>query len=185
MDFHGIEMQGYFKAQTVLDASALSWVPNDEGKIVFDETTEDLWIANDTDWVSSSRYVDTPLGTEMWIYDSSAPDGWSISAVAGDELLAVKGGTYAVGGTVYGSWSTPTHAHTLSNHTHSTSGTVGQNYSNSFGSNRSGGDEVVGYHSSHTYSATSYTLTPSNTDTSGSVSTYRPESRVGLICERT
>lgn len=184
MDFHGIDMQGYFKLVGVIDASALSWTPDDEGKIVYDETTENLWIANDSAWVNGTEYVDTPLGTEMWIYANTAPTGWTISAtVAGDELLAVKGGSYATGGTVDGDWDTPTHYHGLNNHTHLVSGSTGT-ATGGTASWRSGGDEVVAYHT-HTLSTTSQIPSPTVTSTDGSVSTYRPESRVGLICERT
>ena len=183
MDFHGINMQGYFKSDTVADASALSWVASDETRIIYDETTEDLWMADDIEWKFAGRYSDTPLGTEMWIYANAAPDGWAISTGMGDELMAVKGGTYAVGGTVAGNWSTPSHAHTLNLHGHSFAGST-TGYTGLLYSGRANGNEII--HSVHTH-AIADTLdppTPPSTVSNGSKSTYRPESRVGLICER-
>ena len=184
MDFHGINMQGYFKSDTVIDASVLSWTAGDEAKIVYDETTKDLWLADDSDWKIAGQYVDTPLGTEMWVYADSAPDGWAISS-GSDDLIAVKGGSYAVGGTVDGDWSTPAHAHTLAGHGHTFSGST-TGYSGSIYGGRSPGEgnELVIYTHQHSISGTLSSPTPNYTATNGQKSNYRPESRVGLICER-
>lgn len=184
MDFHGIDMQGYFKAHSVLDASALVW-DDDEGKIVFDETSDDLWLADSSVWKNASQYVDTPLGTEMWFYETAAPDGWFLSAVAGDELIAVKGGTYAVGGSVYGDWATPVHYHQMGSHRHYFSGSTGAGsiaYSHGQGS---GSSHLIPYSHAHNVQATlSEPGAPNATQTNGSSSAYRPRARVGLICER-
>ncbi len=56
------------------------------------------------------RTVFAPMvaGTKMWFYQNVAPAGWTLDAVPGDELLAVKGGAQAynvAGGTVAGSWT--------------------------------------------------------------------------------
>ena len=127
---------------------------------------------------------DTPIGTEMWIYADSAPDGWQISS-GSDDLLAVKGGSYAVGGTVDGDWSTPSHSHTLNSHGHSFSGTTTGYSGNIYGGRSPGeGNELVIYTHQHSISGTLSAPTPSSTATNGIVSTYRPESRVGIICER-
>lgn len=185
MDFHGINMQGYFKSDTVVNASVLSWTASDEGKIVYDETTKDLWLSDDTEWKIAGQYVDTPLGTEMWIYANTAPDGWTITS-GSDDLIAVKGGSYATGGTVDGDWATPSHSHTLGGHGHTFSGST-TGYTGSLLGGRSPGEgsELVIYTHQHTISGTFGGPTPSSTVSNGSESTYRPESRVGLICERT
>ena len=56
------------------------------------------------------RTVFAPMvaGTKMWFYQDVAPAGWTLDAVPGDELLAVKGGAQAynaAGGTVAGTWT--------------------------------------------------------------------------------
>jgi hypothetical protein len=183
MDFHGINMQGYFKSNTVVDASALVWTTSDETRLVYDETTEDLWVADDTEWKFAGQYSDTPLGTEMWIYADAAPDGWVISS-GSDDLIAVKGGSYAVGGTVDGDWSTPSHSHTLAGHGHSFSGNT-TGYTGAIYGQRQNGNEIIIWTHQHTISGNFGGPTPTSTMTNGSKDTYRPESRVGLICERT
>jgi hypothetical protein len=183
MDFHNIDMQGHFKLVAVADASVLSWIASDETKIIYDETTEDLWMADDIEWKFAGQYSDTPLGTEMWIYANAAPDGWDISAGMGDDLIAVKGGSYAVGGTVDGNWSTPSHAHTLGLHGHSFSGST-TGYIGSLYSGRQNGNEIIHATHTHAFSDTLDAPTPPSTVSNGSKDTYRPESRVGLICER-
>ena len=187
MDFHGINMQGYFKSDTVIDASVLSWTAGDEAKIVYDEATKDLWLADDTEWKIAGQYVDTPIGTEMWFYadTGNAPVGW-VPISAGDELIAVKGGAYAIGGTVDGDWDTPPHAHTLAGHGHTFSGST-TGYSGAIYGGRSPGEgnELVIYTHQHSISGTLSSPTPNYTATNGTVSNYRPYSGVGLICERT
>jgi hypothetical protein len=184
MDFHNITMDGYFKSDTVVDASALVHQASDEYRLVYDETTKDLWVADNTDWKYAGQYADTPLGTEMWIYANSAPTGWAISS-GSDDLIAVKGGSYVTGGTVDGNWATPSHSHTLNSHTHTFSGST-TGYSGSIYGGRSPGEgsELVIYTHQHSISGTLVGAAPGSTATNGSVSTYRPESRVGLICER-
>lgn len=185
MDFHGINMQGYFKTNSVVDASALVW-DDDEGKIVYDETSDDLWLADSSVWKNASQYVDTPLGTEMWFYEAAAPDGWFISAVAGDELIAVKGGTYAVGGQVYGNWATPAHSHLMGSHKHYFSGATGAgSIAQSHGKGSGTPNHLSTYQHTHNVTATlSQAGSPNATATNGSSSAYRPKARVGLICER-
>ncbi len=56
------------------------------------------------------RTVFAPMvsGTKMWFYQNVALAGWTLDAVPGDELLAVKGGAQAynaAGGTVAGTWT--------------------------------------------------------------------------------
>lgn len=57
-------------------------------------------------------------GRKLWIYENSAPTGWTILTSCADGLLAVKGGTNAynvTGGNQAGTWTQPTHTHTLGN----------------------------------------------------------------------
>lgn len=185
MDFHGINMKGYFKAQSVVDASILSYSAEDEGKIVYDEVTEDIWLADNEDWKNSSQYIDTPLGTEMWFYQDSEPDGWSISGT-GDTLLAIKGSaltTYKTGGAYYGAWATPAHAHVMNSHIHSVSSLSIGNASSTVGG-RSGGGDVALWNHGHVFNVNVGGPAPPLTAIGGIMPNFRPKARVGLICER-
>jgi hypothetical protein len=76
-----------------------------------------------------------PLTTKAWFWQDVAPTGWTIDPTAADAVIAVKAGsgTYAVaGGTTAGTWTQPTHSHTINAsdvtlpaHTHSVSITTG------------------------------------------------------------
>jgi len=59
-------------------------------------------------------------GRKLWLYEDTAPTGWSIVAIT-DRVLAVKGGTDAYnvsGGNGAGTWTQPNHTHTGPSHTH-------------------------------------------------------------------
>lgn len=165
MKFHGIDAQGTLYDQRV---SALpTWTLNDIGRIVFLTTNDTVYIASSTGWVPLSNVdaltagagisitkTSTPAqsitialadsflasGRKIWIYEDTAPTGWSIVSGCGDGLLAVKGGTSdynAAGGTRQGTWTqlshthaisvtgvSSAHTHTISTHTHGFSFTL-------------------------------------------------------------
>jgi len=62
-------------------------------------------------------------GRKLWIYENTAPIGWSISSVA-DRVLGIAGGSLAYsvgGGNLAGSWTLPNHTLTtneIPSHTH-------------------------------------------------------------------
>ena len=59
-------------------------------------------------------------GRKVYLYENTAPTGWSIVAVT-DSVLSVKGGSNAYnanGGTQAGTWTQPNHTHTGPSHTH-------------------------------------------------------------------
>lgn len=60
-------------------------------------------------------------GRKLWLYEDTAPTGWSIVSGTGDGLIAVKGGAAAYntsGGTaLQGTWTQPNHLHTTGDHT--------------------------------------------------------------------
>lgn len=184
MKFSGIDMQGYFKSEIVVDASALVWQgPDiDERRIVYDETEKALWIADDVEWKKVGRYNNFPKDTEMWFYQDAAPDpGWTISGTASDVLTAVKGGsTYDLGGAIRGSWATPAHSHPLGGHTHTASGTVNPAYGSKESDTGSGAAETGHVHSISLGSGGPSTAT----NISGASLTFRPRARVGIICIR-
>jgi len=181
MKFSGIDMQGYFRAEIIVDASTLVWNSSDERRVVYDETSKQLWIADDTEWKSTGTYTNIPEGTEMWVYADSAPVGWSISSSwsGNDELVAVKGGgTYTTGGALAGNFTTPAHSHVMGSHTHTASGTVniapGANGSDG-GFNRALIDH---YHSITLGSGAPLTA---STLVDGGATGYRPLARVGSV----
>lgn len=180
MKFSGIDMQGYFKSEMVVDASALVYDASDERRMVYDEDTEQLWIADDTEWKLVGGLTGIPENTTMWVYADSAPDGWSLFASPGDVLVAIKGGgTYNTGGAIYGSWATPSHSHGLANHTHTSSGTVNLSLGNSE-AEYSG--NVASQHSHNVSIGTN--AAAGSTGIGGSSSAYRPRARVGILCTR-
>jgi hypothetical protein len=185
MEFHGIDMQGKYKAQLVADASALVWDPDDERRIVYDETEGTLWIANSSEWTTTSFEP----GTAVWFYQDAAPIGWTIATSLGDdELIGVKGdGTgsnvYNTGGASYGVWATPTHYHSLNAHTHLVSGNTGNNPDPGTDHGDDDHDAANRIHA-HPVSITSQGPNTPNTATDGSSSAYRPLARVGVICDK-
>jgi len=156
MKFHGIDAQGTLYDQRV--TSLPTWSSADLGRIVFLTTNDTIYIASSTGWVPLSSVdaltagdgisitkVSTPAqsitialadsflssGRTLWVYEDTAPTGWSIVSGCSDGLLAVKGGTgdYNVsGGTALrGSWTQTSHSHTVvidneSAHTHTLTG---------------------------------------------------------------
>jgi len=55
-------------------------------------------------------------GRKLYLYENTAPTGWTIVAVT-DKVLAVKGGSDAYnisGGNTGGTWTQPSHTHTMS-----------------------------------------------------------------------
>jgi len=60
-------------------------------------------------------------GRKLYLYENTAPTGWSIVSACADGLLAVKGGSQAYnvsGGNRAGTWTQPNHTHTGPSHTH-------------------------------------------------------------------
>jgi hypothetical protein len=183
MKFSGIDMQGDYKAETVVDVSALVHTASDERRMVYDETTKQIYIADDTKWKSVGVYSNIPQNTVMWVYADAPPDGWSLYVTPGDALVAIKGGgTYTVGGdgNTYGDWATPSHSHGLANHTHTSSGTV-----NGAPGNVGGDNSGVAAAAGHTHSVNFNTAAAAgSTGIGGSSSAYRPRARVGILCTR-
>ena len=91
-------------------------------------------ISNNVNWEVFSTGYESFLaaGRKLWIYENTAPTGWTLEAVT-DGVIAVKGGTQAYnanGGTEAGSWTVsgitggshthtgPSHVHWRDNHAH-------------------------------------------------------------------
>ena len=136
-------------------------------------------------------------GRKLYLYENTAPTGWSIVAVT-DKVLAVKGGSDAYnvnGGNTAGTWTQPSHAlitAELPIHTH----TIGSGGSHTHQvSAYAAGIDGTGW---GTASASSSSVTSdsggSHTHTAGNAgsgsshnhgSTYRPAAAVGVIVEKT
>ena len=187
MKFHGITMIGEYRAQTVLDVSTLP-APgtNDVRRLVYDQNSGTLWIADSSVWKGTSAYGDIPKNTEMWFYQDSEPDGWALDTTPSDDLLAVKGGgTYITGGPTGGSqgtFTTPDHAHDMNNHAHSVTGTATRLTA---GEERGDhGDSGSNEDHTHILNVAVGGNLPTSTTTDGGVPGYRPLSRVGIICSK-
>lgn len=183
MKFSGIDMQGDFRSQTVIDVSALVWTSEDERRIVYDEATEQLWIADSVEWKAIGKYNNIPELTEMWVYADAPPDGWSLKGSVSDVLTAVKGGTtYTTGGITAGSFTTPAHAHALG-HTHTAAGSVPAAPNLWINRDSETGQDSSTLPHTHSISLTSGAGTTS-TNVDGAATGYRPRARVGIICIR-
>jgi hypothetical protein len=96
---------------------------NEAGQPWFDTNKKILKIRNQ----ANSTWLGVMYGTtasKIWMYSNSATDGWVVYSSVTDKVLALKGGSAAynrTGGGVGGSWTQPTHRHTIStqaNHVH-------------------------------------------------------------------
>jgi hypothetical protein len=208
MKHYKIDMRGKFFNQQVADASALVWQASDEGRTVYDQTTEAIWVADSSQWKQSGG-GDVPSATAMWFYQNSAPTGWTIIATTQDTLLAVKygAGTYTTGGSVQGAWSNLEHSHgagTLVGGTHnhqwysyagSESNTYQADGSTLLVVNTNGVSATKGILSRVTHADSwrwdqeSYTknATPSlsgSTAASTTLTAARPAAHVGIICTK-
>lgn len=184
MKFHGITMKGEYKAQTVVDASALIWSINEESRLVYDQVTEDIWLADGSEWKNAGQNGDLPIGTEMWIYANAPPDGWALVGTPSDELLAVIGGsTYTTAHDEAGDFTLPLHSHNMNSHRHTVSGRT----NTMTGANKEEGEndntDMVDRYHYHNFSLLSTVATPGTTNNGGNED-YRPEAAVGLICSK-
>jgi hypothetical protein len=203
MKFHGIDMRG----KCYLPEKDHTAEVREERKLIYDPNDEQLYFGSSSQWVrlSSSTASSIPSGTSMWFYEDSAPIGWSPNGtVAGDELLAVRGGsTYTTAVTAAGDFTTPTHSHTISE-THNHQWYYYASESNTY-SWDSDGSTLIKFNDSHSGKTTvglmseitsadsknegddMYTKlngSSFDTDTDGAVTGYRPRARVGIICTK-
>ncbi len=133
-------------------------------------------------------------GRKLWLYEDTAPTGWTIVSVS-DCVLAVKGGSDAynvTGGTTAGTWAQPTHTHTGPDHAHDMPLTPEDLGSNSFrySSTQTGGS--VSLDRQFTISGDSASIATrtvwktynggtGNTGSGATASTWRPSAVVGII----
>ena len=124
-------------------------------------------------------------GRKVYLYENTAPTGWSITAVT-DKVLAVKGGADAyntTGGTAAGTWTQSTHNHQVRNFR--ALGTVDQFY-NSAGTAFNMTTSTISGTTAHSRAATSGQTDPADwwSTKVGTVATYRPYAAVGIICTK-
>jgi len=152
-------------------------------------------------------------GRKVYLYENTAPTGWSITAVT-DKVLAVKGGSDAyntTGGTTAGTWTQPNHTHTGPSHTHPTPNHTHDLAEQTTGLTSSAVGPAVGERTDVSTTvlrawttggsgAAIYTSRKYSTETSGSgtataggtgatggsatAATYRPYAAVGIICTK-
>ena len=132
-------------------------------------------------------------GRALWLYEDTAPTGWTVVAAAADALLAVKGGTQAYntnGGTQVGTWTHPNHQHTTGDCTLTISQIPA--HTHSLYLSNSGGDGAQAWRAY----ADNYTSTTTqsqgggaahnhgSTGDSATVNTWRPLAQVGIIVSK-
>lgn len=135
-------------------------------------------------------------GRKVWLYENTAPTGWTIVAAAADAVLAVKGGANAYnvsGGTQAGTWTQPDHAITTAemashdhgasdSHVHATNsrgvGYVTADPGSAVYAADANGTGNTGAGGGHTHSSVG-SGTAHNHGT-----TYRPLAQVGIIVSR-
>jgi hypothetical protein len=208
MQFNKVDMQGKFFNQRVADISLLVWQASDEGRSLYDEATQSLWLANASAWVQAGGAFSS--GTAQWFYQDIAPTGWTIVATTQDTLLGVKygAGTYTTGGSVQGAWANLEHSHAAGslvggthNHrwyvyngtdgyTFQSNGSSSIFFSSSHGTKSTNGlMSVVTHADSYRWNQNSYTenATPSlsgSTAASTTLTAARPAAHVGIICTK-
>lgn len=123
---------------------------------------------------SPAPYI--PTTHPMWFYSNVVPTGWTLVAVPGDTLLAIKGGAiYTTGGVQTGTWSGPPHTLTLAqipSHSHpittQTGGGGSGNVSEDSGPFGLRNTQAVGGGGSHQHDWTA----------------TRPQANVGILCTK-
>ena len=125
-------------------------------------------------------------GRKVYLYENTAPTGWSIASVT-DKVLAVKSSTpgdvyYVNGGTQAGTWTQPDHTLLTAEmpaHTHM------QNRSSRYGDGGSDGNIYL-MHDNRTSDANDKATDSTGGDTAHNHgTTYRPYAAVGIIVEKT
>lgn len=118
-------------------------------------------------------------GRKMWVYENTAPTGWSIVSVT-DRVLAVKGGSNAYnvsGGNTAGTWTQPDHTLTVAeipSHQHGAYwGTTGADSSYYQPSGSSTGLN------------TTFTAAAGSGGAHNHGTAYRPAACVGIVIEKT
>ncbi len=79
MKHYGIEMEGKFYSEQL--ASVPGWSADDEGRIIYDQSTDSIYFGSGSEWVELAEMSDItsnsfPSGTKM-IFGNSTPVGWT------------------------------------------------------------------------------------------------------------
>jgi len=176
------------------------WADETTGKLKIRNAANSAWI----EWGDLAKIGDPhaflAAGRKLWIYENTAPTGWTIVSACADIVLACKGGSQAYnvnGGTLAGTWTQPNHSHTSGNFTLTTNeipshrhafnlyGT-GSTYSinlpyglnpagASLGEIDAGAGGLIGGGQAHNHGATGDAAT---------VSSYRPYAAVGIVVQK-
>lgn len=177
--FYAVDMRGKY----YLQSKDKDLETPEARRLIYDPNDKEMYFSDGTSWVgvvSSTNYVpEVESGSSLWFYQDAAPTGWTIIGSVGDELLAVKGGsTYTTGGTQAGTWTQPSHSHSVGSHTHSFSGST--SYEIAEDVNVATGGEGRHY---HTFSGTTGGAS-GTTGSSATSNTWRPDARVGILATK-
>ena len=131
-------------------------------------------------------------GRVLWIYENTAPTGWTIVAACADTVLAVKGGANAYnvnGGNQAGTWTQTNHLHTTGDFTLTTNEMPAHTHVftdiNVAGSSippAAGGGNIGGGPTGSTGGGAAHNH--GNTGNSATANTWRPAGSVGIVISK-
>ena len=131
-------------------------------------------------------------GRVLWIYENTAPTGWTIVAACADTVLAVKGGANAYnvnGGNQAGTWTQTNHLHTTGDFTLTTNEMPAHTHVftdiNVAGSNippAAGGGNIGSGPTGSTGGGAAHNH--GNTGNSATANTWRPAGSVGIVISK-
>jgi len=99
------------------------WTAADEGRMVYDESDEQVKFGNSSEWSNAGQYNDVPLNTILLIDSNTQLPGYTLLTNKDDIVVYVTKGSGAggqAGGTDYtaGTWTQPNHTHSQPTHVH-------------------------------------------------------------------
>ena len=104
MDFYRINDQGKIWIQRVADVSLIGFRDHDEGRLLYSESDEKLYIATSTEWRElSAEYSVLTANTKMIFGSYPLPVGWNISTNSG-MVIALTTSSGSIG-TTDGTWT--------------------------------------------------------------------------------
>jgi len=135
------------------------WTPNDEGRILYDSTSQQVVYGNASEWKSTGgeAYNDVPLNTILLVDSDVQLAGYQLQTDVDDRVIYVSkgaGGANGVGADNFGTWTQPVHTHTQPTHTH----TLGS-HTHTLGSHTHAAGSHIHAAGSHIHTAGSHTHT--------------------------
>jgi len=120
-EFYNVDIRGKHWLERL--PSLPVWAADDEARILFDTTSQQVVFGNASEWIRAGRYGDVPLGATLLIESDVAIIGFSIETDVDDMISYATKGSGAGGGAggadyVGSTWTQPNHTHTQPTHQH-------------------------------------------------------------------